>query len=82
MNKRKVNENMAMTLSSGKHDAVINNVIVQGLQDRSVIVTAKSDLDNLDGYSVGTFAYTAGMANIWQLDASGEWQPIIEEAGT
>ena len=44
-----------------------------------VIVTAKTDLAGLSGYNVGTIAYTAGLANIWQLDASGEWVAILEE---
>lgn len=44
-----------------------------------ILVTSKADLDNLTGYKPGSVAYTAGFGNMWQLDASGEWQTIIEE---
>ena len=45
-----------------------------------VMVTAKSDLDNLSGYEPSTIAYTAGLKNIWQLGADGTWVAIIEES--
>lgn len=45
-----------------------------------VMVTAKSDLDNLNGYEPSTIAYTAGLKNIWQLGADGTWVAIIEES--
>ena len=44
-----------------------------------ILVTSKADLDNLTGYKPGSVAYTAGFGNMWQLDANGEWQAIIEE---
>ena len=47
-----------------------------------ILVTSKADLDNLTGYHPGSVAYTAGFGNMWQLDANGEWQAIIEETGT
>lgn len=45
-----------------------------------VMVTAKSDLANLSGYEPSTIAYTAGLANVWQLAADGTWVAIVEEA--
>ena len=45
-----------------------------------VMVTAKSDTENLTGYEPSTIAFTAGFGNMWQLDASGSWQVITEEA--
>lgn len=44
-----------------------------------VMVTAKSDLDSLTGYPPTTIAYTAGLANVWQLAADGTWEAIVEE---
>lgn len=43
-----------------------------------VIVTDASDLAGLTGYGVGSIAYTAGFANMWQLSASGDWVAIVE----
>lgn len=47
-----------------------------------VMVTAKSDLANLTGYEPSTIAYTAGLANVWQLGADGNWVAIFEEASS
>ena len=39
------------------------------------MVTAETDLESdlLANYPAGTVAYTAGFADMWQKDASGEW---------
>lgn len=42
-------------------------------ESRSVMVTAESDLNNLDGYLPGSVAYTTGFAKMWQLSAAGTW---------
>lgn len=47
-----------------------------------VMVTDKTDLEGLTGYEPNTIAYTAGLNNIWQLSAAGEWVAIIEEEDT
>ena len=44
-----------------------------------IIVTSADDLASLSGYGVGSIAYTAGFANMWQLSASGDWVTIVEE---
>ena len=45
-----------------------------------VMVTDESDLASLTGYEPSTIAYTAGLANVWQLSASGDWVAIVEES--
>ena len=45
-----------------------------------IVVTSAYDLASLSGYGVGSIAYTAGFANMWQLSASGDWVAIVEEA--
>lgn len=54
----------------------LNNVIGQSIQ---VMVESASDLEELAEASVGTIAFTAGFANIWQLNANGEWIAIAGE---
>lgn len=44
----------------------------------SIMVSSKSDLSGLI-CAPGTVAYTAGFGNMWQLDAEGTWQTIVEE---
>lgn len=53
-----------------KDDALYRN---QGTP--TVMVTAETDLESdlLANYPAGTVAYTAGFADMWQKDASGEW---------
>lgn len=62
-------------------DFVQGDVVVQGRQTRLVMVKNKAELSKLVpyGYNPGTLAFTSGMKNIWQLDADGAWQPVIEE---
>ena len=40
-----------------------------------------SSPDELDGMAIapGTFAATYGMANLWQMNASGEWVEVYTE---
>lgn len=44
----------------------------------SIMVSSQSDLSSLI-CEPGTVAYTAGFGNMWQLDAEGTWQTIVEE---
>ena len=53
--------------------------LVKNDDAKMVMVRNKADLDILGSYRPGTIAYTAGFKNIWQLDASSEWQTIVEE---
>ena len=77
MEKKQVNANIGKVLASGKYDAIINGEIVQNLSDKTVLVTAETDLRNLTDYAAGTIAYTAGFQAMWQLDASGSWVSSI-----
>lgn len=49
---------------------------------QSIMVANQTELNALDttGIEPGTLAYTAGYANMWQLDSDGAWQTIVEEA--
>lgn len=44
----------------------------------SIMVASKDQLSDLNCPPT-TVAYTAGYKNMWQLDAEGTWQTIIEE---
>ena len=56
------------------------NLVKNGVA-KMVMIRSKSDLELLDdgNYHPGTFAYTAGFKNLYQLDANYEWQTIVEE---
>lgn len=56
-----------------------NGNLVKNDDAKMVMVRNKADLDMLGSYRPGTIAYTAGFKNMWQLDASSEWQTIVEE---
>lgn len=63
--------------TAGDTDYIKDGVIYKHSPAASVIVTAESDLAQLTNYEVGTIAYTAGFAKMWQLDASGNWISVI-----
>ena len=44
----------------------------------SIMVSSSEELETLN-VEPGTVAYTAGFGNMWQLDAEGNWQAIVEE---
>lgn len=70
-----------------KHPGTMSGTTIKGVYDfvgsdgalhlnnesRSVMVTAQSDLAQLDGYLPGSIAFTAGYDSMWMLDASGNW---------
>lgn len=56
-----------------------DGVIYTPVPKQSIMVASKSELDELECEPT-TVAYTAGYKNMWQLDASGTWQTITEEA--
>ena len=56
-----------------------NGNLVKNDDAKMVMVRNKADLNMLGSYRPGTIAYTAGFKNMWQLDASSEWQTIVEE---
>lgn len=58
-----------------------DGVITQTAPKTSIMVGSKSDLAGLTDMAPTTVAYTAGFGNMWQLDADGVWQAIIEEEG-
>ena len=55
-----------------------DGILYKNQVTESVMVTAEADLANLpDIYPPGTFAYTAGWQNAWQLSADGMWVSVI-----
>lgn len=76
-----------------KHSGIMAGTTIKGMYDyvdaagelhlnnesRAVMVTAESDLAQLDGYLPGAVAYTAGFGSMWQLDASGSWVSMSED---
>lgn len=56
-----------------------NGNLVKNDDVKMVMIRNKADLDILENYRPGTIAHTAGFKNMWQLDAVGEWQTIVEE---
>lgn len=56
-----------------------NGNLVKNDDAKMVMVRNKADLDILGSYRPGTIAHTAGFKNMWQLDAGGVWQTIVEE---
>lgn len=56
-------------------DYVKNGRVVQGQQTFAVLVQSEADLANLDPYQYtpGTLAHTPGWADVWELDANGNW---------
>ena len=62
-------------------DILKNGVVQQGRQVTMIMVTAESDLADLNdyGYEPGSLAYTTGFKDIWQLGADGTWVNVLEE---
>lgn len=61
---------------TGSTDYILDGKIYKNAPVKSVIVTSESDLADLIGYEVGTIAYTAGFASMWQLSAGGQWVEV------
>ena len=60
--------------TTGNLDYVQDGKLYKNNPTPSVLITAETDLESLlGGYPAGTVAYTAGFADMWQKDASGEW---------
>ena len=57
-------------------DYVLNGVVYKNSPVRSVLVGNEDDLDLLDAYEPGTFAFTAGFVTIWQKGTDGEWVEV------
>lgn len=72
--------NVDLVNTASNTDFLMGGKIYKNSTAHSVLVTAKSDLSSLTAkYEPGTIAYTAGFGNMWQLDAAGTWNAIIEE---
>ena len=65
--------------TEGEIDFVKNNSLYRGASAESVMVTSEDDLSNLDVYTPGSIAFTAGFKKMWQLSADGAWVDILEE---
>lgn len=66
-----------MVQDTGNTDYVLDGVLYQNAPVKSVIVPDGNALADLEGYEVGTVAYTAGFGAMWQLSANGEWVSMI-----
>lgn len=65
-------ENKAINL--GAMDVVVDGTLYEDCKTKAVMVESESDLANLpDNYLPGSVAFTAGYADMWQLNSSGEW---------
>ena len=62
--------------STSENDYVKDGELVVGAGARAVMVESSSDLDELEDYAPGSVAYTAGFADMWQLDSSGTWTAL------
>ena len=71
-----VNPNITNNIVIDDIDYIQDNKLIIGSSPRCVMVGSENDLDDLDDYTPGSVAYTAGYSNMWQLDASGEWVSI------
>ena len=75
-NRRNENLLMDVVTSAGASDYVMNGEVHMNVSGLAVMVESQSDLANLTDYPPSSIAYTAGFANMWQLDANGTWQSI------
>lgn len=60
----------------GNLDYVIDGEIFQNNPSQSVMVSSSDDLSVLDGYGIGTIAYTAGFGSMWQKSLDGTWVEV------
>lgn len=65
-----------MALVPGTYDAVVDGELKTNCKSRIVFVGSEADLANLPEYEPGTVAATYGLANVWQLNASGTWVEV------
>ena len=60
-------------------DYVKDGAVYQNSCPIAIMVGSEDDLDILTDYTPGSLAFTADLKNLWQLDASGTWQAVLEE---
>lgn len=73
----KDNEYVDAVQDRGNTDYLLDGVVYKNAPTKSVMVTAETDLADLEGYEPGTVAYTAGFTAMWQLSADGTWVSMI-----
>lgn len=63
----------------GNTDYILNGIIYQNAPTSSVLIRDESDLETLSDldYEPGTIAYTAGFAQMWQLNSAGTWVSLL-----
>lgn len=64
------------TRVSGEIDFVKNGMLHVGAESKSILVNTESELAGLTDCAPGTIAFTAGFADMWQLNTSGNWIPL------
>ena len=67
------NPHMTQNIAIGDIDYVQDDTVIVGVNPSSVMVKDENDLYELEGYVPGSIAYTAGFAEMWQLNADGNW---------
>lgn len=77
--KKIISKNKVVDVIDTLVDYVADGELHKNSLVKNVMVESESDLDELSSYGVGTIAYTAGLKDVWQKDADGEWQSMTEE---
>lgn len=67
------NPNNSRNIAVDDMDYVQDDKLIIGSKPSSVMVSSENDLTDLEGYVPGSIAYTAGFADMWQLDSDGNW---------
>lgn len=57
-------------------DYVKNGEVFVGASASSILISTESDLQQLEGYSPGSIAHTAGYKRMWELSAGGMWTEL------
>ena len=57
-------------------DYVKNGEVNVGADASSILISAESDLQQLEGYSPGSIAHTAGYKRMWELSTDGVWTEL------
>ena len=72
-----ITSGMHIFQNSNAVDYVKDGVLYRGGAAGSVLVESSDDLAGIaQYYTPGTFAYTAGQVNVWQLGTDGTWTAV------
>lgn len=74
--KEYLNPFVARIKTIGDTDYVKNGEVFVGANASSILISAESDLQQLEGYSPGSIAHTAGYKRMWELSTDGAWTEL------